>query len=356
MIARPAGSFRRSPCLAPCAARALAAPLLILVLSLAIPLFAVLTASAQEPRPVDVLATPILNFRIADNETRFGALRFVGGLQLESKDKEFGGFSGLRLLPGRGRFVAITDAGQWLAGDIDRDAAGLPRGLTGTAMGSLLPPDAGLIARKRDGNCEALEIEGETAWTAYELNPRIETFPLSPLGMPMTASTRQFAGLKGLRLGANKGIEALARFPEGSPFAGALLAISEETLNRERNIRAFILDGQSVRELAFLRDEDFAITDADFLPNGDLLLLQRRYSVRQGHAIKLRLVPAAELAEGATAGGTILMSADRNYWIDNLEGLDVSIDEDGAVHITLISDDNFSALQRTLLLEFVIEQ
>ena len=87
----------------------------------------------------------------------------------------------------------------------------------------------------------------------------------------------------------------------------------------------------------------------------DLLVLERAYSMRKGQAMRLRLVPAAELAEGSIATGSILLAADKTYWIDNMEGMDVSSDEDGRVHVTLISDDNFSALQRTLLLEFVLE-
>ena len=315
-----------------------------------------LPALAQETRqrPVEVLASPILGFRVADNETRFGALRFVGGLKLESGDKEFGGFSGIRLLPDRARFVAVTDAGQWLAGTIDRDAAGLPRGLTATMMGPLVPGDASFIERKRNADCEGIDIDGDLAILSYERNDRIETWTLAD-GVPVAGSARVLADMKRMRLATNKGIEAVVRFPTASPHAGKLLAISEESLNRQRNIRAFMLDGQTTAELAFVKDGDFAITDADFLPNGDLLVLERAYSMRKGQAMRLRLVPAAELAEGSIATGSILLAADKTYWIDNMEGMDVSSDEDGRVHVTLISDDNFSALQRTLLLEFVLE-
>ncbi|MCG6857142.1 MAG: esterase-like activity of phytase family protein [Salaquimonas sp.] len=306
-------------------------------------------------RPVEILASPIVSFRIADPESRFGSLRFVGGLQLQSDDKQFGGFSGIRLLPDRHRFIAVTDAGQWLAGRIDRDPAGLPRGLTDTVMGSLLSPDAGFIARKLDGDCEGLAIDGDRIFLSFERNDRIEMMKLAN-GLPVAGSAEKFADLNRLHLSMNKGIEALAHFPAGSPFAGALLAISEESLNRQRNIRAFFLDGETTSELAFQRDGDFAITDAEFLPSGDLLILERAYSVRKGQAMRLRHVPAGEIAKGATAKGSILLSADKSYWIDNMEGLDISAAEDGSVHLTLISDDNFSALQRTLLLEFVLER
>ena len=42
------------------------------------------------------------------------------------------------------------------------------------------------------------------------------------------------------------------------------------------------------------------------------------------------------------------------FQIDNMEGLSVHRDARGALVLTLISDDNFSPLQRTLLLQFTL--
>jgi hypothetical protein len=40
------------------------------------------------------------------------------------------------------------------------------------------------------------------------------------------------------------------------------------------------------------------------------------------------------------------------YQVDNMEGLSVNRDAKGEIILTLVSDDNFSALQRTILLQF----
>jgi hypothetical protein len=40
------------------------------------------------------------------------------------------------------------------------------------------------------------------------------------------------------------------------------------------------------------------------------------------------------------------------YQIDNMEGLSIHVDSVGATVLTLISDDNLSILQRTVLLQF----
>ncbi|WP_368773282.1 esterase-like activity of phytase family protein [Pseudomonas sp. MPR-R2A5] len=40
--------------------------------------------------------------------------------------------------------------------------------------------------------------------------------------------------------------------------------------------------------------------------------------------------------------------------IDNMEGISIHRAADGAMVLTLISDDNFSPLQRTILLQFAL--
>lgn len=308
-------------------------------------------AAGASGEPMQVVASPILSFRIASAEREFGPLHFIGGLALQSDDKRFGGYSGIRFFPDRVNFLAVSDAGTWLGGELICDAAGIPSRIEHGEVGSLVAEDAGFIARKLDADCEAIELDGDRAWLTFERNHRIATAALAdhfPSGAPQPAPY----DLKRLRLSGNRGIEAIALFPQTSPRAGALLAISEASLNAEGNIRAFVLQDGQIGEFAIRRSDDFDITDGDFLPGGDLLVLERRFSFKQGPAMRLRRIPASELGEGLLATGSVLLTADSAYRIDNMEGLDVSTAEDGTVHVTLISDDNFSLLQHTLLLEF----
>jgi hypothetical protein len=53
--------------------------------------------------------------------------------------------------------------------------------------------------------------------------------------------------------------------------------------------------------------------------------------------------------------GPVIFQADDRAQIDNMEGLAVHRDAQGRTILTLISDDNYSILQRTLLLEFALE-
>jgi len=293
-----------------------------------------------------VTATPIPAFRYGSSETRFGAVEFTGGLELASPAGNFGGWSGIRLMADGARFLAVSDDGAWLAGRIARDGDGAPQALADTVMGLLLDK----AARKSEADAEALAISGNTAFIAFERRHRLAKLPLRD-GVPAGAA-KTLRDLSALKLASNRGIEALAVFPKGSPRAGALLAISEESLNRNGDIRGFILGKGRPAEFAVARSDDFAATDADFLPDGDLVLLERHFSLRRGPAMRLRRIAPAELQAGKTAQGDVLMTANLSHRIDNMEGLAVSALPDGSARLTLISDDNFSRLQRTLLLEF----
>jgi hypothetical protein len=60
------------------------------------------------------------------------------------------------------------------------------------------------------------------------------------------------------------------------------------------------------------------------------------------------------MTDGALVDGTPLVSADMAYQIDNMEGIGVHRTPSGETVLTLVSDDNFSAIQRNLLLQFTL--
>ncbi|MDO9125950.1 MAG: esterase-like activity of phytase family protein, partial [Parvibaculum sp.] len=93
-------------------------------------------------------------------------------------------------------------------------------------------------------------------------------------------------------------------------------------------------------------------TDAALLPSGDLLLLERRFSMLAGVGMQLRLIDGNDIEEGAIVDGEVLLDVGQRYSIDNMEGLAVRADRNGDLLLYVISDDNFNPLQRTLLLMF----
>jgi len=157
-------------------------------------------------------------------------------------------------------------------------------------------------------------------------------------------------------LPANKGIEALVFVPRGLPLAGTLMAISERGLDKAGNILGFLIGGANPGTFTIKRSADFDISDAALLPGGDLLLLERRFGWSSGLAIRIRRIPLADIKAGALVDGAILIEADLGYEIDNMEGLSVHRSANGETVLTLMSDDNFSILQRTLLLQFTLAE
>ena len=90
------------------------------------------------------------------------------------------------------------------------------------------------------------------------------------------------------------------------------------------------------------------------LTSGDLLILERKFSIMKGVGIRIRRIPLASVNPEALIDGPTIFEVDLSYEIDNMEGIDAHVTEDGDTVLTMISDDNFSMIQRTLLLQFTL--
>ena len=104
------------------------------------------------------------------------------------------------------------------------------------------------------------------------------------------------------------------------------------------------------------RIADFDISDAALLPGDDLLLLERKFGWTSGLFIRIRRIALSDIRPDALVDGPVLLEADLAYEIDNMEGLSVHRGAAGEIVLTLISDDNFSVIQRTLLLQFTLAE
>jgi hypothetical protein len=89
-----------------------------------------------------------------------------------------------------------------------------------------------------------------------------------------------------------------------------------------------------------------------FVPGGDLVILERRYRPPFSLHMRLRRVAGGEIKPGAVLDGAVLMMASLTEDIDNMEGVSAHGAADGTTVLTLISDDNQSVMQRTVLLQF----
>jgi hypothetical protein len=156
------------------------------------------------------------------------------------------------------------------------------------------------------------------------------------------------------KLPFNQGLEALAFVPKGMPLAGTLIAISERGLDPQGNLIAFLVGGPSPGQFSVRRTENFDVSDAVLLPPGDLLILERKFSWLGGLGIRIRRIPLQSISPGAVAEGPSIFNADLGEEIDNMEGIDAHVTAEGDTVLTMVSDDNFSPIQRTLILQFTL--
>ena len=327
-----------------------------LAFALLVPLSLVASAqavqqAAEAPVEIQISAKPILSFEPRDPaRVRFGSLTFRGGMELTSSHPDFGGLSSIRIAADGAGFLAVSDKGRWLRGRIAYEGI-RPVGITNAEMAPVLGPDGKTLSSRGWYDTEALAEDGGTVWLGIERVHRILRFDFGRHGL--LARGQPIATPPGMaKLPSNKGIECLAPVPRNLPLGGTLIAISERGLDADNNIKGFLIGGQSPGEFSIKRIGDFDVTDCALTPAGELLVLERSFSRLRGVGMRIRRVPLAEMKPGATIDGPALVEADMGYQIDNMEGLSVHRAADGALVLTSISDDNFSVLQRTMLLQF----
>jgi len=310
-------------------------------------------SDVRPPVAIEISARPLGAFDLRDPARRqFGSLEFRGGLVLSSPYRHFGGLSGIRVDADGGQFISITDKGWWLRGRI-RYQGSRPSGIAEAEMAPMLGADGTPLHARGWYDTEALASDGDTFYVGIERVHQIVRFNYGKDGL--LARGEPIAVPRGMRsLPATKGIEGLAFVPNGLPLAGSLIAISERGLDRAGNIVAFLIGGPVPGSFSVKRTSDFDVTDAALLPGGDLLLLERKFSWTEGLDVRLRRIALTSIKPGAVVDGAVLWQADLNCEIDNLEGLSIHRETGGNTVMTLVSDDNFSLLQRSLLLQFAL--
>ena len=152
----------------------------------------------------------------------------------------------------------------------------------------------------------------------------------------------------------------------GGPQKGAIVALSERFPDGSgtRHTGWMLPAGRSAAATAWStlhihNIDGYDLTDCRGLPDGSLLVLERRFrwsSWYEGVKMRLRRFAASELKPGPVMEGEILLEADMGFEIDNMEGLAVHRDASGQTVITMISDNNYNNfLQRTVLLQFTLD-
>jgi len=277
---------------------------------------------------------------------QFGSLTFMRAFQLESRDKRFGGLSGMSFGTD-GKLYAVSDRGYWLSAKMVSDADGALLDLVDWRIAPMLTPaktpvsgslaDAEALTRARDGSF-LVAFEGLHRIWRYEPPPRTFESTPTPIALPAKIS----------RAPSNGGLEGLTSLPDGR-----LLALTEEFANPDGSFKGWLIDGGNFAELAYLPAKDFHVADCAALQDGDLLVLERRYASFGIFSARLTIVDGKTIQPGAKLSGRELVRIEQPLVVENFEGLAVRQTRKGAM-IYLVSDDNYSPFQQTLLLQFLL--
>jgi len=303
------------------------------------------------PVSIEVNARPIPSFDTRDRaRVRFGSLEYRSGLILTSSFRGFGGLSGLRLDAKGERFISISDKGSWFTGRIVYQGREMT-GLADVEAAPLLGADGRPITARGWYDSESIALDGSLVYIGLERANEILRYDFSK-GFTRSRGETIAVPPALRKLPRNKGLEGLVMVPKGLPLAGTLIAFSERGLDANGDLIAFLIGGKTPGQFAVRRTNNFDISDAMLLPSGELLVLERKFSWLAGVGIRIRRIPLKSVAPGAVVDGPSLFDADLGHEIDNMEGIDAHVTPEGDTVLTMISDDNFSMLQRTLLLQF----
>lgn len=269
---------------------------------------------------------------------RLGRLTFLGGWRLSSNDPRFGGLSSLHVEGGEA--LAFSDSG-WMIRFPLPDGREEVRGeIRQVANGP------GAASRKSLRDVESLAVEGNRAWLGFERRNGIWRYDRRSWRVEAGAIPPVMRNWP-----VNRGAEAMVRFSdgrflviaEGHGHGGPALLFAGDPA----------VAGTPVAQMRYEPPEGYRATDAALVPDGRILVLNRRWRLLEGLSAKLSLLHG-RLAPGALLRSEAVADFQAPVTFDNMEGLSVTR-EAGRTIVWLTSDDNYNPLQRTLLMKFVLD-
>ncbi|MCH8490437.1 MAG: esterase-like activity of phytase family protein [Oceanicaulis sp.] len=281
-----------------------------------------------------------------------GQLTYRGGLVLTSPDPAFGGFSALELNEDGTRLLAVSDRGQWLVADIIHDADGAPLALDKARMAPLRDFD-GAPFQGRWADAEGLAHWSDGVYlVSFERHHRVESYILGEdWSLIGSANATRLPPPPGAETLADNGsLEALA-VQSGAAWVG--VEYPRGVTGVHTVFRYDLSDpGAGATEHAIQLAPGFGLVAFAEPGDGQLIAVQRFWHRDIGNRIRIsRISEAAILDPRNRPAGELLAEITPDMTVDNIEGAAV-VSIDGRQRLYLISDDNFSATQRTLLMSF----
>lgn len=267
--------------------------------------------------------------RLADD------VAYAGGLEITSPaDAPTHSLSDLKVLEGT-RLVAVSDAGDLFSAGLILGREGRLVGLVQLQVRRLTLADGAPIADKADGDAEGLAVlDNGDLLVSFERNHRIWSYgsPSAPAARPVAVRRPDAA------FAPNDGMEAISARDGGWRVAGESGGVWDCSPTACMVVTP-VPDTP-------LPDNAYRITGMDRDPSGDgFFVVQRSYAPPIDARARVRRMAA----DGTL--GPVLIELKLPGTTDNFEGI-AAVARDGATRLYILSDDNNSDRQRTLLLAF----
>lgn len=319
------------------------------LLAVLIVLLCQISASGEEPRLIfqgraTMTATRVPLDAHDPARQRVGALTYLGGVRLTSPQRAFGGFSSMQVLGDR--FTLLSDGGH-----IVRFRMGADFKPFALAMGALSAgPGTGWNKADRDSESQTSDPATGRVWVGFEQSNAIWRFDASGRAEAHAQSAAMSKWL------SNGGPEAMVRLADGR-----FLVISEQTRPEGKKGReGLIFAGDptdpkvTVQPFTYKPPAGYDPTDMAELPDGRLLVLNRRATIADLFTGKLVIVDRGAVRSGAVVEGREIATLAAPLLHDNYEALAVTR-EQGATIVWIASDDNREWFEWSLLLKFRLD-
>ena len=293
-------------------------------------------------KPLQILFVLSLFCTITAARSEDWVLEPLGSFEFHSDLPALGGLSAIKIGEFGKSFLTISDRGQYFEGNILRNERGSIINMQILKSGPLLDSEGNDLTGRNTDSESITTAKPKGFYISYESNHRIMFHRnLREHGsfLPKHKDFKQFK--------SNKGLEAIA-----TNSKGVLYAIPEEPLRGDSDFPIYSLQNEKWSLLArFPQSNSFLVTDAVFLPNNDLLILERDYSWAVGFKMQLRVL---NLVKNTITGQTVLLSI--NSGLHNHEGLSIWQDDSDNFFITSISDNNFLPYIASEIKEFRLKK
>jgi hypothetical protein len=294
------------------------------------------------PHGFEIQAKPVSLMQGNTAVRTIGTLTYIEGWSLSSWDRNFGGLSALAV--DGTHFKLVSDVGEVISFD-------MYGGHFSNARVDSLPKGCGDGWVKKNQDSESFAVDPKTgrSWIGLEVH---NFLCLVPAGSDTATEIAPHDMADWPHTGGPESMVWLKR--------GGLLVLAERDDDDAKPVTpAVYFPGGPERSnatairLGYQAPAGYRAVDARELPDGRVLVLNRRYEPPINFMAKLVVIDPPQLVTRRVLKGREIAAFEAPFISDNFEGLSVQPSADG-LHIWIVSDDNFSRpLQRTLLLHLI---